>query len=161
MKIEINMKKKHFWALAGLIVLLFGVTFVIAKTTTPAWTTDKPFHDLLYADVIAGKTANKVVVDDDLEVTGIIRGEFAFDDCVWTEWDVYCEYSASAGFDVAKIRGIECPGNKAIVAMEARWIDTWFPQLPSESGKECRIHDGSFDLSVPEFHASRRYYCCG
>lgn len=72
MKIEINMEKKHFWALVGVIVLLFGVTAVIAKTTTPIYTDDQPFHDTLYADVIAGKSADNVAVDDNLNVKGNI-----------------------------------------------------------------------------------------
>lgn len=70
MKIEINIGKKHFWAMTVIVVLLFGMTMVIAKTTTPAYTEDKPFHDELYTDVIAGKSGNIVTVDDDLTVTG-------------------------------------------------------------------------------------------
>lgn len=70
MKIEINIGKKHFWAIIGVIVLLAITTIVVAKTTTPAYTNDQPFHETLYTDVIAGKTTTKVMVDDDTEVTG-------------------------------------------------------------------------------------------
>lgn len=70
MKIEINIGKKHFWALVGLIMVLFAATVVIAKTTTVPWTDDRPFHDILYADIIAGKSADNVVVDDSTNVTG-------------------------------------------------------------------------------------------
>ena len=93
MKIEINIGKRHFWAIIGVMVLLAITTIVVAKTTTPAYTDDQPFHETLYADVIAGKSADKVLIDDDITFGGVTRDEWPDTlDCYTADWgdEVWC-----------------------------------------------------------------------
>lgn len=80
MKIEINVAKKHIAILVAAMLLISALTFasfVFGKTAgvTDPYADDKPFHDLLYVDTMAGKTGGTVTVDDDLVVTGGITGE--------------------------------------------------------------------------------------
>lgn len=121
MKIEINITKWHFWALAGMIVLLFGVTLVIAKTTTPAYTSDQPFHETLYVDTIAGKSADKVIVDDKLVTTGAITlGNV--ERASWPIYD-YCYYDCWVGQAIVGSCGDPGTGNEYICCYKYRLLD--------------------------------------
>jgi len=63
MKIVINIEKKHFYVLLGFIILV-GIGVVIAT----GWDPTKQSHSTLFTDVITGKSADTVKVQDRFKV---------------------------------------------------------------------------------------------
>ncbi len=79
MKIKINIEKKHLYYLTGLISLI-----IIELVIGYGWSSEMPYHEILYTDRITGKSGTTITLDDslvevvkDLVVTGdlTIEGE--------------------------------------------------------------------------------------
>ena len=66
MKIKINIEKKHLYYLTGLISLI-----IIELVIGYGWSSEMPYHEILYTDRITGKSGTTITLDDSLvDVTG-------------------------------------------------------------------------------------------
>ncbi len=69
MEIEINIKKKHLYYLTGLTGLISLI--IIELVIGYGWSSEMPYHEILYTDRITGKSGTTITLDDSLvEVTG-------------------------------------------------------------------------------------------
>ena len=65
---QINIEKKHLYIFLGLLIIFATVSYVQSTGYE-----DQQSHEVLYTDIITGKSGSEVIMDDELYVNGNIN----------------------------------------------------------------------------------------